>query len=231
MTSVTARPTGRLHWRLPGASSEHVLDVTPSLLGRVRLIVDGRIVATVPKPSRSLTWVEREIEMDGREFIVVLSHDPPDLTTDVFMEGVSLIDGRTLAEAHRAAPRALKGFEAWTFSPVTGVAVSRIAPPWLIALLLVMFGLLTVGSLVRPADPWPTVFGRVFGIAYSLGVLRTWAILTARTHRWLRARSNLAEFTKLALFVGATVVIGLIVSIAAIGLLIFVAQLTGFVAG
>ena len=231
MTSVTARPTGRLHWRLPGASSEHVLDVTPSLLGRVRLIVDGSIVATVRKPSRSLPWVEREIELDGREFTVVLSHDPPDLTTDVFMDGVSLIDGRTLADARRAAPLALKGFDAWTFPPITGVAVSRIAPPWLIAVLLVMFGSLAIGGLVRPADPWPTIFGRFFGIASSLVVLRTWAILVARTHRWLETRSDLAALTKLALFVGAMVVIGLILSVAAIAALMLVSLVTRFVAG
>ena len=231
MTSVTARPTGRLHWRLPGASTEHVLDVMPSLLPRVRLVVDGRIVATMGKPSRSRPWVEREIEVDGRDFTVVLSLDFPDPAADVFMNGASLIDGRTLADARRAAPIALKGFEAWTFPPVTGVAVSRIFPPWLIALLLVMFGSLAIGGLVRPADPWPTAFGRFFGIAYSLVVLRTWAILVARTHRWLGTRSDLAELAKLALFVGAMVVIGLILSIAAIAALVLVSVVIRFVAG
>jgi hypothetical protein len=231
MTNVTARPTGRLHWRLPGSPTEHVLDVMPSLLPRVRLVVDGRIVATVGKPSRSRPWVEREIEVDGRDFTVVLSLDFPDFAADVFMNGASLMDGRTLADARRAAPKAVTGFEAWTYPPVSDVARIRLAPAWFVAMVLVALATLTAAGLVRPAEPLRTPLVALLTSVYVIVFVRTWAILIARTHRWLGGRSDLPDLTRMVLFVGVIAAIPFVLSVAAIGLLVLTSLLTRFVAG
>jgi hypothetical protein len=222
---MTTRPTGRLHWRIHGTTSEHVLEVMPSLVGKVRLMVDGKTVATVAKPSRSKPWIERRIELEGSELTIVLSLDALDLRTDVFKDEASLIDGRTLAAARRSAPTAVTGFEAWTLPPVSGVAQSRLAPPWLVVVAVVAIASLIIAGLVGiPPSLRPAVVAYIVGVN-AIFLLRTWAIVVARTRRTLLARSDLGEQAKFVWFLVAAAASGLILAAVPVALVVVIDSL------
>lgn len=142
------------------------------------------------------------------------------------MDGVSLIDGRTLAEARQAVPRAVTGFEAWTYPPVSEVARLRLAPPWLVAVVLVALATLTAAGLLRPAEPIRSPLVALLTLVYVVVVVRTWAILVARTRRWLVARPDLSDRIKLVAFVVAGSGSGLVLVVAPLAVLMLLSLFT-----
>ena len=117
----------------------------------------------------------------------------------------------------------MSDFERWTNVHITGVSSSRLGPAWVIfgvAACLAMTFVATVGfrsGVLRCALVAVGLVGLV------LLFFRTWAILTARTRRYLVARSDWGDLTRLGLF------LAIYVAIAAIGViagLILIALMT-----
>ena len=192
--------SGRLHWLLEDGPSEHVLDIKPDVVGPVRLVLDGRTVGSMPKPSPVQPWVEHQIAVDDRTFTVALMLDPPTFAVDVFGADRSLLDDRRLDAVRAEAPRAVSRFEHWTNPGVSGIAELQMAPRWSVVLFVLSILLLSVVIFIVRAGPVAGGLGAVGLVALYVVLLRIWLIAIARTRLALIKVEGMGDYMKVALF-------------------------------
>jgi hypothetical protein len=82
------------------------------MTGSVSVAVDGRVALRLPKPRFQDPWREARVAIGSHTVVVALIHAFV-LQTDVFVDGQSLIDGRSIDEARAAAPASLRGYNLW----------------------------------------------------------------------------------------------------------------------
>ena len=198
----------RLHWSIPTGGRGHELDLVPAVIGRsVRVVLDGQTVARLSKPSQQHPWRETEVSIDGETLVVALTWHFPVMRTDVFARGRSLIDGRTVDDARRAAPAPRSDYEVWLGGLYrAGVPAKR---P-LLTPLMALVGLASVAALAllvlwrpRPGGPVAGLVAAVALIGLALIWFRSWSVVTDRAHAWLSVRPKLGDPARLLGFFGA----------------------------
>jgi len=190
----------RLHWEVEAGGRRHPLDILPGLGRSVAVEVDGRRVARLPKPTRQRPWQQTDVRVDGEEVTVALVHHLAVMRTELFRNGVSVRDGRSIEAAAAAAPVPLTNYEAWLgeyYRPRPSGPGSRWARawPWIVALSLVVWFVAVAGAPVPAGLRLPLagvllVSGRilVFAVAWWMG------LVAERAHRALLDRPSLGDW-------------------------------------
>ena len=143
---------------------------------RTNVLIDGHPIATLVRPTMQAPWIETTIGPEGRVLIVQVQPEAWEVDTVVFVDGVSLNDGRSLGEWRSTKPAPVDEFEAvfrggfWTAKGGLFLAISGLLPG--LAQLIRAFGPYWLGFEVA-------VFLVVFG----------WWMLVLRLVRWLRTKS------------------------------------------
>jgi hypothetical protein len=180
-----------------------LLDIQLPFLGRdADIVLDGRRVGAVRRPSIDQPWSEATIDIEGSPVTVSLAWNRMTVLTDVFVGRISLRDGRLIEEARRAAPKPVRGFDRWFQTNLTGFADLHLFPRWL----MVVVGLWLIGTIVVFA--W-SLRGLAAGLLVGGGLqfvaiclIEQWLILTAKTHRYLSAQPELGDLRRAAILVG-----------------------------
>ena len=210
MTTETERGTAaareRLHWSISIRGQDHRLDLIPAVIrGSVRIELDGHAVGRLPKPSQRHPWRETDVTVDGETVIVALTWHVPVMRTGVFVGGRSLLDGRTIQDARRAAPSPVGAYDAWLggLYPL-GAPARRPLVTWPRSLIAVA-AVVSLGILfiVRPGGLLAGLIATVALTALCAIWFRSWTVLTARAHAWLIARPELGDPIRLVGFFGA----------------------------
>jgi hypothetical protein len=212
-----------MHWLLPADPNGHVLDVMHAMLGPARLVLDGRTVASIPKPTPVRPWVEHELAVDGQTITVALAYEPPVFAVDVFRDSRSLFDGRSLDVARAEAPPGVTRFEHWTNLGVSGIAELPVAPPWLTVLLLVALFLLTVAAIVVREGLLAGALAAAGLVILDLVLLRTWFIGIARTRLALIDVETFGDYARLGVFLLSVALGGIAVFLALFGVIVVLA--------
>ena len=214
--------SGRLHWVVGAGTKEHVLDLNPDVIGPVRLVLDGRAVGSMPKPSPVQPWVEHQLAVDGRAFTVALMLEPPAFAFDIFGDDRSLLDGRRLDAARAEAPRAVSRFEHWTNPGVSGIDALQVAPRWLVLLFVLALVSLSVAFAV-PAGLVAGGFAAAGMVVLCLVLLRTWLIAIARTRLALIEVEGLSDYAKVGVFFTSVALGGIAVILTWFGTVLLIA--------
>ena len=174
-------------WHVETTTGVHLVDILPSALGgSVAVELDGRKVARLAKPTDARTSSMATFDLDGSRLTVLLTVAHPVMHVEVFRDGVSLADGRTIEAARRSVPAPVPRFERWTDTGLTGVSSAAIAPAWVwativVAILVVIAGVAVARSVVLA----------MIGVWVLIGIfVRGWMIVTARAHRYLRGQGR-----------------------------------------
>ena len=217
----------RLHWTFEIDGDRHTIDLLPTLLtGSVNVDLDGRRVTRLSKPRPQDPWRERALVVGGRAVLVAVIWAAV-MQTDVFIDGRSVLDGRSIDERRRDAPEAVHGYELWFGRFVGGGVLPTTLEVAYLAAIAGVFGLITVAALwVRGVEPPRVALG---GILYAAALflilmgVQLWFGLTGEVNRRLLARPDLGDARRVALisiaFIGLPVALLLAVGIvvAAIG--------------
>lgn len=164
-----------LHWSIATDRGAHTLDIVPAFVGRGASIeVDGVGVLRIPKPSVQRPWSEGEILVDGAGIIIALIWHDLVMHTDVFQDGVSLVDGRSVSQAREAPPAPIAGYERWFRTNFT-LTRGSLTPRWTAALMLSGFVALVVIALSHASGT----------IAGSIALIGCWAMIIAWVWYWL----------------------------------------------
>ncbi len=188
----------RLHWTFEVGGRAHVLDILPAAVIRsVALELDGQPVRHVPKPTSQHPWRETTIEADGTSAVVALIWHRPVMRTDLFVEGRSMVDGRSLEAARATAPRALTAYEAWVGDFYGGERPpSRPLLPRPMAALLLVALLAVLAPFVvtsRPSGIPAAVVVLVASVSIFILWLRSWMVVLERAHTYLLRRADLGD--------------------------------------
>lgn len=76
------------------------------------LLVDGKQIAVVPRPTRQNPWIETVLDQDEKTLVVRAQRAAWDVDTLVFVDGLCLQDGRSLDAWRSTRPVPLDEFEA-----------------------------------------------------------------------------------------------------------------------
>jgi hypothetical protein len=203
----------------------------PGLLGSVQVVLDGQVVGSMPKPTPVRPWIEHRLELEGHEYTVTLSADPAAFGVEVFRDGESLLDGRSLRVARQEAPLGVTRFEAWTTDLVTvpWVADSRVAPGWLVALVILAFAAISAGFILLQGGLAAAILGGPGILAMMFVMLRTWAIAIARTRRALVNRTSWGDVTKLGVFYLLVLLSGIALLLAFLGSMLMISVVDNLV--
>ena len=123
----------------------------------------------------------------------------PVMQTDVFLDGRSLIDGRTIAEARAAAPVPAGRYERWIsdgLTPYRRAGEGRLVPPWAAAA-----GLASLAWFAVARQPVWTVPSEVAVLVLLVIWARMWVWLLIRVDRYLLTHPALGEGGRLIRFV------------------------------
>ena len=207
----------RLLWHVETVTGVHLVDILPSALGgSVAVELDGRKVAGLAKPTDARTSSMATFDLDGSRLAVLLTVAHPVMHVEVFRDGVSLADGRTIEAARRSVPAPVPRFERWTDTGLTGVSSAAIAPAWVWATIVVAVLVMIAGVAVARS-----VVLAMIGVWVLIGIfVRGWMIVTARAHRYLRARADLGDWTRLALLSGAFLAVPIVSAFILLGALL-----------
>lgn len=212
---------GRLTWRIDTAGGSHILDVHPSPVSSiVSMTVDGRMVGRTGKPTMVEPWSSLTFTVDGHEITVALTPGSLVMNVEVFRDGASLVDGRSLGEARSLAPRARSRYEQWTHTNITGVSSSAIAPPLVVALSLSAIAAILVALMLLRTGAVAGILIFVGGFVLQILFVRGWFIATARVHRYLVGRHGLADLVRLGLIAAAFVAIPVGAAIAILSIIL-----------
>lgn len=173
---------GRLGRLIPWQGRTGRLRVTRPLFGRsTTLTIDGAVVASPPRATVANPWVE--CPLPGSEPMVTVIQaqlQPYVFRTLVFVDGVSLDDGRTLDSWRASKPIALDRFEQTFF----GRPFQRhvFGPPG-----AVLLGLAGVLPVLVQLQRTPTFFWA--GVALlAFMIPAAWVMLARLFIRWLRTK-------------------------------------------
>ena len=113
----------------------------------------------------------------------------------------------------------MSDFERWTNVGISGVSSSRLGPRWAIVGAAACLAMIFVATIGFRSGAFRGALVAVGLVGLVLLFFRTWAILTARTRRYLVSRSDWGDLTRLALLGAAYVAIPAIGAIAGLVLI------------
>ena len=224
------RSAERLRWNVEAGGAAHGLDLIPAAIARtVSVEVDGRTIGRIPKPTPQRPWREATFLIDGQPIEVALAWHFPVMQTDVFIDGRSIRDGRSIDAARAEAPRALTNYEVWLGGlfrmPPLG---SRPRPPR--AWPAVVTACVAIWVVVLAASPLASSFRQVAaaalaisGLLLMLALLWTMGAVGHRVHVALLARPGLGDW-RVALWFAAFIGYPLLVMLVAATLLFVLAS-------
>jgi hypothetical protein len=197
----------RLHWTLDIDGKSHILDLLPGVLGTVAIEVDGRHVGEVRKPAPQRPWVEATVEIDGEPVIVAVRWHRPVIHTDLFVDGRSVRDGRTIEAARVAAPKPASNYETW----IGGLYRYRIpGRPAVMTRWMAVAGVISLLALavifiwmVRPSGVVVGAVALVAMVVLFFVWFASWTALTTRVHLALLDRPELDDTRRVAWFTAA----------------------------
>jgi hypothetical protein len=98
----------RLLWQVELGGKVRGIDLIPAAIGKsVSVLIDGRAMGHMPKPTPQQPWREAAFQIDGEVVLVGLTWRVRVMRTDVFVGGRSVRDGRPIEMVHADAPAAL----------------------------------------------------------------------------------------------------------------------------
>jgi hypothetical protein len=229
LASVTrAEQTGaaleRLRWLVELGGKVRGIDLAPAAIGRlVTVLIDGRSVRRMPKPTPQHPWREAAFRIDNEAVLVGLIWHFPVMWTDVFVGGRSVRDGRLIEIVRADAPAALSNYETWFGAMFrTPFFGSRPRPPRAWPVVVAACALIWVAAFAL--SPFPPALRLVAGGALLVsGILLmlalVWSLLAfgQRVHRELLARPSLGEW-RVALWFLAFAGYVLLIGVVAVGL-------------
>ena len=207
----------RIHWEIPGAGGDHVLDVLPAVVGsRVHVRLDGVVALDLRKPTPQSPWQYGELQVDDEIVGLALIWNVAGMHTDLFRNGSSNVDGRSIDEARASAPTPMTGYQLWFHGSITGVSSSRVMPPGLrVAVGCAIAGILAAGLLRFPNLVEATVLEVSF-VIMMVAYLWGWAVVTARANRHLLGHPEFGDVRRVvaigAVFLGFPVVTALVIA-------------------
>ena len=213
LPALSDNDRGRLHWTMNVGAERHLIDILPDAYrSGISIDVDGRTVLRMRKPTEPRPRVEGSFDVAGTEVVIALEWNGPIMRTNVYIDGVSLLDGGHIETDRAAAPRPVRGYDLWFRPPVRG----PIDPPLMSPLLA---ALAAVSGLVVFIVPVPILLPRLVGALYLAGLwFWTWYVLTARTNAYLLRRPELGDLRRVlamgAVFLGYPA-LGLVIFLAA----------------
>jgi cytochrome b561 len=101
----------------------------------------------------------------------------------------------------------MSGFERWTNVGLTGVSSSRLGPRWAIVAATACLAMIFFAMVGFRSGGFRGALVAIGLVGLVLLFLRTWFILMARTRRYLVARPDWTDLTRLALFLAVYVAI------------------------
>lgn len=219
------RATSRLDWSITPNQEVHRLEVRPSTIGgHVSIYLDGKHVLQIRKPSKQHPWSEGSLSIEGTDITVLLRLVFPAVDVDVFVNGVSARDGRSITAVRRLDPLPMSRYEAWiNIKTAPGVSPTEFAPSWFrlafaLCIVTIASGLIvlrTVGIDGLPPGFLAVVVASLGVVGIGLLAIRTWLVATERVHRYLLQHPELGDLRRLmilaATFVGLPVGAGAIV--------------------
>ena len=116
-------------------------------------------------------------------------------------------------------------FERWTNVGITGVASSRLGPPWTIFGAAACLAMIFVAMVAFRSGVFRGALVAVGLVGLALLFLRTWFILTARTRRYLVAHPDWDDNTRLAVFLGTYVAILVVGAVTGFALIVVMGAL------
>jgi hypothetical protein len=186
----------------------HRLTLVPSFVRPwVAVEIDGRPMTRLRTPSRREPWRAATLHLDGVTITVALIHAWIGMRTDVFVEGRSLSDGRTIAEVRAQGPIPVRGYERWFGDFVA----ERWRPSrWETAYVAAICGLLVglpyavVGIIGGRAPVIAIAAGLAAAAAISFVFLTliAWSGLLGRLNVRLLARPDLGDWRRALIFLG-----------------------------
>lgn len=204
-------PTHRLLWTVVVDGTTHRLTLVPSLVGSgVSVEIDGRRVTGLRTPNRKDPWREATVRVGRSALTVALIHDWLGMRTDVFLDGRSLIDGRSPQDVRAEGPAPVGAYERWFGSAVT----ARWRPTaFEVAYLAGVCGLFVGAPVVvlgiTRGRAWPvavaTAAAAVTLLVAIFLALMIWSAALGRLNAWLLARPELGDGRRAAIFLAATV--------------------------
>jgi len=111
--AVSGTQRERLRWSFELGGASHELDLLVDLApSTVTVVVDGRVLTKVDKPTPERPWIEQTLDVAGETAVLAVTSGEA-IQSDLFVRGVSLIDGRSLDDARAAAPTPVRGYARW----------------------------------------------------------------------------------------------------------------------
>lgn len=214
----------RLRWQVEVGGKVRGIDLAPAAIGKsVSVLIDGRVLGRMPKPTPQRPWREAAFEIDNEAVLVGLTWHFPVMRTDVFVGGRSVRDGRPIESVRAVAPAALSNYETW-FGALfrTPLFGSRPRPPraWPVIVMACVL-VWVVAFALSPFPPALRLIGAGALLVSGLGLILTivWSMLAfgQRVHRELLARPSLGEW-RAALWFLAFVGYALLMGVVAVGL-------------
>jgi hypothetical protein len=203
-------PRNRLLWNVVVDAIPHRLTLVPPSIGSwVAVELDGRRVARLRTPNRKDPWREATVEIGRSAVTIALIHHWLGMRTDVFVDGRSLIDGRTPGAVREFGPAPLRGYERWFGS---AAAERRRPTAFEVAYLVGVFSLfvglpVTVLGISRGrALPFAVAVAAsavTLFVAFYL-LLLIWSAMLSRLNSWLLARPMLGDGRRAAIFLAAS---------------------------
>ncbi len=218
----TATARERLHWTIASGGRDHDLDLLPAVIrNSVRIELDGAAVGRLRKPSQQHPWRETSVTIDGRPAVVALIRHWPVMQTDAFVDGRSLLDGRTIAEARLTAPAPIGSYETWLGGLYRSGAPPRrpLVRGWQGLVVAASIAAIVVLSVTQPGG---LVAGLVATVALTSLVAiwwGSWVEVAGRAHGWLLDRPALGDTVRVLGFFGVFIGYPIVSALVLAGLL------------
>lgn len=122
-------------------------------------------------------------------------------------QDAEVADQRANADPDGLVSHAPSRFERWTNTNITGVSSSRLAPRWAL-----LAGAMSIVAMVVPIAALKS--GPVAGGLFAIGAVvatvlfvSRWFVITAKVRRYLVARDDLGDWTRMAILAAIYVLI------------------------
>ena len=179
-------------WQRLAGETDHVLSVARSTFGsHVRIVVDGRAVLELDKPTPRTPLRTGELVFDGQAVGVALTWTGSKMGIDVFVDGRSTVDGRAVSELKDRVPAPSSRYNSWFWFPTDlRLASFPLVKPWSASLVV-------IAAISLVVAPIPLLIVRVpAGLLLFWIWFWWWFVLSARAHRYLMPHQELGDFRR-----------------------------------
>jgi hypothetical protein len=180
------------------AGRPHRIEVVGDGAGiHISVRLDDVVVGRVVAPIETRPWEEIALPVEGSQAAVGIWWTMASPKADLFVDGRSVSNRRSIELVRADASRPIRGFDRWFgYWPWLGIDWLPLPPIWSAPIAIGLIALLNVIPLAERGLRLATA------IALALGWFWIWAGLVVRATRWLRARRELNSWLRLAAYLG-----------------------------